>query len=92
MSAVGHAANSFQVQSLARELGPQGVHCFYVIVDGSIGGRSGDSGESESKLDPDAIAQAFWTTASQVRLRKVTASLTLFLVSPTYLPCQFGHI
>ena len=55
MSAVGHAINSIQVQSLARELGPQGVHCFYVIVDGSIGGRSGDSGESESKLDPDAI-------------------------------------
>ena len=62
------------MQSLARELGPKGVHCFYVIVDGSIGGRSGDSGESESKLDPDAIAQAFWTTANQVWLRKVTAS------------------
>ena len=41
-------------QSMARELGPQGIHVAHVIVDGVIG-ESND----HSKLDPKAIAQTY---------------------------------
>jgi len=56
-------------QSMARELGPQGVHVAHVVVDGMIdtprvrqmvGAR--DSG---SMLDPAAIAETYWHLAEQ---------------------------
>ena len=41
-------------QSMARELGPHGIHVAHVVVDGGIG-RSDDA----SRLDPDALAQLY---------------------------------
>ncbi len=55
-------------QSMARDLGPKGVHVAHVIIDGGINGerlrsrvpdiidRLGEDG----LLDPDAIADAYW--------------------------------
>ena len=47
--ATAKAAQRMLTQSLARDLGPKGVHCFYVIVDGSIGNDSGVTGDKESR-------------------------------------------
>jgi NAD(P)-dependent dehydrogenase (short-subunit alcohol dehydrogenase family) len=48
-------------QSMARELGPRGIHVAHVIIDGPIGGSAGgDDGRApDSRLAPDAIAQAY---------------------------------
>jgi NAD(P)-dependent dehydrogenase (short-subunit alcohol dehydrogenase family) len=51
-------------QSLARELGPQGIHVAHVVVDGQIDSpriRQMLPGRAiETFLDPDAIAEAYW--------------------------------
>ena len=47
--ATAKGAQRMLAQSLARDLGPKGVHCFYVIVDGSIGNDSGVTGTNESR-------------------------------------------
>ena len=65
--AAGKAAQRMLTQSLVRDLGPKGVHCFYVIVDGSIRKEGGDVGDNDSKMDPDAIAEAYWQVAQQPR-------------------------
>ena len=53
-------------QSLARDYGPKGVHCFYVIIDGLIGSSSGDTGDPPGKkIDPDAIASQYFMVAQQ---------------------------
>jgi NAD(P)-dependent dehydrogenase (short-subunit alcohol dehydrogenase family) len=49
-------------QSLARELGPQGVHVAHVLVDGQIG-----VAENDPKLQPAAIAEAYWHLHRQAR-------------------------
>ena len=62
-------------QSLARELGPQGVHVAHVVVDGAIDGtfiRSNrddvdDLLARDEILKPDAIAEAFVWLARQPR-------------------------
>ena len=49
-------------QSMARELGPHGIHVAHVIIDGQIGGTAtGDDGarSPDSRLAPDAIAGAY---------------------------------
>jgi NAD(P)-dependent dehydrogenase (short-subunit alcohol dehydrogenase family) len=50
-------------QSMARELGPRGIHVAHVIIDGQIGGTAtGDpSGDRlpDSRLAPDAIAEVY---------------------------------
>jgi len=48
-------------QSLARDLGPKGVHVGLFILDGQVG----TSKDFESKLHPDAIADAYWNIANQ---------------------------
>lgn len=58
-------------QSLAREVGPQGIHVAHVIVDGLIKGErsdgfGGDKGP-DGRLDPDAIADAYWSLHMQHR-------------------------
>lgn len=50
-------------QSMARELGPQGLHVAHVIIDGGIG-RAGDP---DTQLDPDAIAALYVALHRQPR-------------------------
>src|SRR5215471_17596157 len=53
-------------QSMARELGPRGIHVAHIIIDGQIGAE--DTGSSpDSKLAPDAIAQAYLDLHRQQR-------------------------
>jgi len=49
-------------QSLARDLGPKGVHVGLFIIDGGIGEAGSDD---ESKLNPDHIADTYWHVATQ---------------------------
>ena len=65
--ATAKAAQRMLTQSLARDLGPKGIHCFYSIIDGRIGAESGDEGENGSRLDPDGIADNYWYVAEQKR-------------------------
>ncbi len=58
-------------QSMARELGPKGVHVAHVIIDGQIAGerpgyRPGERGE-DAVLAPSAIAEAYWQLHVQPR-------------------------
>lgn len=54
-------AQRLLAQSLARDLGPKGIHVGYFIIDGGIGGVGSD----DSKLDPNAIADTYWHVANQ---------------------------
>jgi len=62
-------------QALAREYGPQGVHVAHIVIDGVVNGdivrdRFGgylDSLGEDGALNPDAIADAFWSVHSQHR-------------------------
>jgi NAD(P)-dependent dehydrogenase (short-subunit alcohol dehydrogenase family) len=47
-------------QSLARELGPKGIHVAHFVIDGGIG-------KAEGKLDPDAIARTYLDVHRQDR-------------------------
>ena len=49
-------------QSMARELGPKGIHVAHVVIDGQIGVTEGDS-----KLNPADIAEAYWSLYRQPR-------------------------
>jgi NAD(P)-dependent dehydrogenase (short-subunit alcohol dehydrogenase family) len=63
--AVGFSAAKFATrgiaESMARELGPEGVHVAHVVVDGQIREGGGDS------LDPDDVAETYWQLAEQPR-------------------------
>ncbi len=56
-------------QSMARELGPRGVHVAHVIIDGqiSVPGRAPADGAPDSQLEPSAIAEAYWQLHAQPR-------------------------
>ena len=58
-------------QSMARELGPKGVHVAHLIIDGQIAGERPGYRESERGEDhvlkPEAIAEAAWFLHSQQR-------------------------
>ncbi len=56
--AVGKFGLRALAQSMARELAPQGVHVAHVVIDGMIAyPRTGAAAnDSDSKLDPDAVA------------------------------------
>lgn len=55
-------------QSLARDLGPKGVHVAWINIDGSIGAPGNATGSAEDgRLDPDAIAETYWHLAHQHR-------------------------
>ena len=58
--AIGKFGLRALAQSMARELGPQGIHVAHVIVDGGIGENA-----EESRLAPDAIAGSYWHLHSQ---------------------------
>jgi NAD(P)-dependent dehydrogenase (short-subunit alcohol dehydrogenase family) len=53
-------------QSMARELGPRGIHVAHVIIDGQIGGDE-EGRAPDSRLAPDAIAEAYLALHRQQR-------------------------
>jgi NAD(P)-dependent dehydrogenase (short-subunit alcohol dehydrogenase family) len=63
-------------QSMARELGPEGIHVAHVVIDGAIDTdftrqRAPDSHETRKAangiLDPESIAQNYWMLHTQPR-------------------------
>ena len=62
-------------QSMARELGPQGIHVAHVIIDGAIDTRfiaenfpeRYATKSRDGILDPDAIAESYWQLHRQHR-------------------------
>jgi NAD(P)-dependent dehydrogenase (short-subunit alcohol dehydrogenase family) len=58
-------------QSMARELGPRGVHVAHVIIDGQIRSAGRDEADAsrgpDSQLEPAAIAEAYWQLHLQPR-------------------------
>lgn len=53
-------------QSMARELGPRGIHVAHVIIDGQIGADD-TTPTPDSRLRPEAIAQAYLDLHRQQR-------------------------
>jgi NAD(P)-dependent dehydrogenase (short-subunit alcohol dehydrogenase family) len=69
--AVGKFGLRALAQSMARELGPQGIHVAHVIIDGMIDtvrmrAMVGDR-PKETMLDPAAIAETYWQLHAQDR-------------------------
>ena len=56
-------------QSIARELGPKGIHVAHFVIDGAIRnpGRREDAGAPDSMLDPDAVARTYLHVLEQDR-------------------------
>jgi len=65
--APGKSAQRMLAQSLARDLGPKGVHVFYTIVDGGVDKNEEVGHEQAGKLDPNAIAETYWNLANQAK-------------------------
>jgi NAD(P)-dependent dehydrogenase (short-subunit alcohol dehydrogenase family) len=71
--ALAFSASKFAVrgmaESMARELGPEGVHVAHVVVDGGIlsPDLSSDAADAHEHLDPDAIAESYWHLVEQDR-------------------------
>ena len=69
--AVGKFGLRALAQSMARELGPRGVHVAHLIIDGQIASDRPGYSEAErgedSVLKPEAIAEAAWFLHSQQR-------------------------
>jgi NAD(P)-dependent dehydrogenase (short-subunit alcohol dehydrogenase family) len=70
--AMGKFALRGLAQSMARELGPKGIHVAHVVIDGGV--RSVERGRIEagdtppdSLLDPDAIAETYLSIIKQPR-------------------------
>ncbi|KAL4865022.1 hypothetical protein BDV12DRAFT_156877 [Aspergillus spectabilis] len=68
--ATGKFALRALAQSLAREFGPKGVHISHVIIDGVIDipkTKEWANEHPDGKLDPGAIADAYWHLHAQPR-------------------------
>ena len=69
--AVGFSAAKFAcrglAESMARELGPEGIHVAHVVIDGGILPPDADVESEEEYLDPDAVADAYWNLVEQDR-------------------------
>lgn len=72
--ALGFSSAKFAVrgmaESMARELGPEGIHVAHVVIDGHVQRRSPpdapDRGDVET-LHPEAIADSYWHLVEQDR-------------------------
>ncbi len=60
--AMGKFALRALAQSMARELGPKGIHVAHTIIDGQIGENA-----DATRLSPDALAAAYWHLHCQDR-------------------------
>lgn len=67
--AMGKFALRGLAQSMARELGPKGIHVAHVVIDGGIAGtRAGrDPGAEDKYLSPQAIAETYLALHRQPR-------------------------
>ena len=67
--AMGKFALRGLAQSMARELGPQGIHVAHVVVDGGIRSarRPEAAAGADTLLDPDAIAESYLHLVQQHR-------------------------
>jgi NAD(P)-dependent dehydrogenase (short-subunit alcohol dehydrogenase family) len=67
--AMGKFALRGLAQSMARELGPQGIHVAHVVVDGGIRSarRPEAAAGADATLDPDAIAASYLHLVQQHR-------------------------
>jgi len=69
--AIGKFGQRALAQSMARDLGPKGIHVAHVIVDGLIAAERNQAFQAEhgpdSALDPAAIAEAYWQLHLQPR-------------------------
>jgi NAD(P)-dependent dehydrogenase (short-subunit alcohol dehydrogenase family) len=61
--AMGKFALRGLAQSLARELGPQGIHVVHFVIDGAVAKDDNDSGA----FSPRAIAQSYMAAIAQPR-------------------------
>lgn len=52
-------------ESMARDLGPQGIHVSHVVIDGGIRPPNREVENPEEYLDPDAIAKNYWQLVEQ---------------------------
>jgi NAD(P)-dependent dehydrogenase (short-subunit alcohol dehydrogenase family) len=67
--AMGKFALRGLAQSMARELSPKGIHVAHFVIDGGIrsASRAMAADDPDSMLDPDAIADVYWSTLMQHR-------------------------
>jgi NAD(P)-dependent dehydrogenase (short-subunit alcohol dehydrogenase family) len=67
--AMGKFALRGLAQSMARELSPKGIHVAHFVIDGGIRSaeRPDPANAPDSFLDPDAIAEVYWSTLMQHR-------------------------
>jgi len=63
--AVGKFGLRALAQSMARELGPRGIHVAHVVIDGRI--APSGAGNRDDRLQPDAIAEVYWQLHRQPR-------------------------
>ncbi|WP_049997909.1 SDR family NAD(P)-dependent oxidoreductase [Halococcus sediminicola] len=52
-------------ESMARDLGPRGIHVAHVVIDGGIRPPDSEVHNPEEYLDPDAIAASYWHLVGQ---------------------------
>ncbi|WP_336001518.1 SDR family NAD(P)-dependent oxidoreductase [Halorientalis halophila] len=67
--AIGFSAAKFacrgMAESMARELGPEGIHVAHVVLDGGILPPDREVENPDDYLDPDAIADSYWHLVEQ---------------------------
>ena len=67
--AMGKFALRGLAQSMARELSPKGIHVAHFVIDGGIrsDARPMPANNPDSLLEPDAIAETYWSVLQQHR-------------------------
>ncbi|MDE2334436.1 MAG: SDR family NAD(P)-dependent oxidoreductase [Rhodospirillales bacterium] len=67
--AMGKFALRGLAQSMARELGPKGIHVLHLVIDGGIrsDARPVPAEAPDSLLDPEAVAETAWHALNQHR-------------------------